>query len=232
MTPPRLTELRCPGCEQAFWIIDSDCRGMGADIPYVRRAYRCTRCGRDGSGCQVLQQAPAEFLLQPHQMYPMTRADFDHWVAILRDHFPSHPLLARLGTTFRPWRSEQARQEYDAFVREHPVAEMKDHDGARRQSPTVAVAWEWLEIMRSGEWLVFTRHDGGMLRVHMAGAAYTARCIDETGAELVLAHDVSTHTVREGIRLYLEGETSRCGRLLTRVHGGPLSRVWRRVRGS
>jgi hypothetical protein len=48
MTPPRLTELRCPGCERAFWFIDSDCRGMGADIPYARRAYRCTRCVHGG----------------------------------------------------------------------------------------------------------------------------------------------------------------------------------------
>ena len=32
----------------------------------------------------------------------MTQADFDYWVEILREYFPEHPLLARLGTTFVP----------------------------------------------------------------------------------------------------------------------------------
>jgi hypothetical protein len=32
----------------------------------------------------------------------MTRADFDHWVAILSANFPDHPLLAELGTSFFP----------------------------------------------------------------------------------------------------------------------------------
>jgi hypothetical protein len=49
-----------------------------------------------------MQQSPHEFLLQPHDMYPMTHADFNHWVAILRADFPDHPCLAELGRGFVP----------------------------------------------------------------------------------------------------------------------------------
>jgi hypothetical protein len=31
-------------------------------------------------------------------MYPMTVKEFDHWVAILRENFPDHPLLGEMGT--------------------------------------------------------------------------------------------------------------------------------------
>jgi hypothetical protein len=35
MTPPRLNELRCPGCEHISWAIDSDYFGMdGVMRPY------------------------------------------------------------------------------------------------------------------------------------------------------------------------------------------------------
>jgi hypothetical protein len=76
---------------------------MGTAGPaYAERAYACRGCGVEGTGWQVLQQAPPEFLLQPHDMYPMTQAEFDRWVGVLRAHFPRHPRLSELGTTFYP----------------------------------------------------------------------------------------------------------------------------------
>jgi hypothetical protein len=38
MTPPRLTELECPHCQQVRWVIDSDYRGEdGVMLPYAER---------------------------------------------------------------------------------------------------------------------------------------------------------------------------------------------------
>jgi hypothetical protein len=88
-TPSRLTELSCPNCEQKTWVMDSDYRGIGGDmIPYSARPYECRACGHNGCGWTLLQQAPADFLLQPHSLYPMTQVEFDHWVSILKEHFP------------------------------------------------------------------------------------------------------------------------------------------------
>ncbi len=103
MTPARLNELSCPTCGQASWTIDSDYRGMdGVMLPYEEREYSCRLCSSTGPGWTLIRQSPPEFLLQPHDMYPMTHADFDHWVAILEANFPDHPLLADLGRRFVP----------------------------------------------------------------------------------------------------------------------------------
>ena len=106
MTPPRLTEIECPECHGTKWIIDSDDRGADVDgdvgLGYAERPHACAGCGRDGPGWSVRQQSPPGFLLQPHDMYPMARADFDHWVAILSANFPDHPRLAGLGKSFFP----------------------------------------------------------------------------------------------------------------------------------
>ena len=106
MTPPRLSEIECPDCRRATWILDCDYRGAdmagGIELAYPERTYACPGCGRSGPGWVVKQQSPAEFLLQPHDLYPMTRADFDHWVVILRTHFPDHPMLAELEKSFFP----------------------------------------------------------------------------------------------------------------------------------
>ena len=57
MTPPRLTELRCPGCQQVSWVVDSDYRGTdGVMIPYDERPYACAGCGRDGIDWKIGQQ--------------------------------------------------------------------------------------------------------------------------------------------------------------------------------
>lgn len=103
MTPPRLNELRCPTCEQASWTIDSDYRGIdGVKLPYEQRVFSCRHCRKTGQGWNLIQQSPPAFLLQPHDMYPMTHADFDHWVAVLKANFPDHPRLADLGKGFVP----------------------------------------------------------------------------------------------------------------------------------
>ena len=105
MTPSRLNELSCPNCGHTNWIIDSDYRGTdGLILPYALREYSCSECGNTGTGWKLIRQSPPEFLLQPHDMYPMTQAEFDRWVAILKTHFPDHPLLAELGKTFYPYR--------------------------------------------------------------------------------------------------------------------------------
>ena len=71
-------------------------------LPYEQRVYSCRGCSNTGPDWTLKQQAPPEFLLQPHDMYPMTQADFNHWVAILKAHFPDHPCLADLGRGFVP----------------------------------------------------------------------------------------------------------------------------------
>jgi hypothetical protein len=101
-TPPRLTEIECP-CGKVFWTIDHDYRGMdGVYVAYSDRRYVCDDCGYEGPGWTLLRQSPSEFLLQPHNMYPMRKKDFDYWVDILKSHFPDHPCVRRLGVTFAP----------------------------------------------------------------------------------------------------------------------------------
>ena|SRR6185503_3015135 len=102
MTPARLNELSCPTCGQASWIIDSDYRGMdGVMLPYGQREYSCRHCSSTGPGWTLIQQSPPEFMLQPHHMYPMTNADFDHWLAILEANFPDYPLPGRFRKRLR-----------------------------------------------------------------------------------------------------------------------------------
>ena len=51
MTPGRLTQLRCPNCQQVTWVIDSDFREMdGVMIPYAEREYTDRRSA-GASGC-------------------------------------------------------------------------------------------------------------------------------------------------------------------------------------
>jgi hypothetical protein len=74
----------------------------GVMLAYDAREYACTSCRHQGPGWTVLQQSPPAFLLQPHNLYPMTQSEFDYWVDILKTHFPSHPVLSGVGTKFRP----------------------------------------------------------------------------------------------------------------------------------
>jgi hypothetical protein len=107
MTPPRLTELECPNCHASHWVIDSDFRGSsiwgeGVELDWGEREYACPRCGYTSVGYTVRQQSPIEFFLQPDPTRPMRAEDFEHWLSILREHFPDDNMLAHAGTTWYP----------------------------------------------------------------------------------------------------------------------------------
>jgi hypothetical protein len=217
MTPGRLNQLQCPGCQQVTWVIDSDCQGPFVTwTPYVERSYACARCGRDGPGWTLGQQSPPEFLLQPQKLCPMTQADFDYWVTVLRNHFPEHTRLQEVGHRFRPYRPEQAEADRQAHARAHPVSEMKDQDGARRVDPDLPVAAEWLEIMKEGDTLLFTRRDGGTLHCELVAAGLSVRCRHANGEMLADVAGVPESTAREAIGMYLRGNAPAAARLVIR----------------
>src|SRR5262252_4400886 len=88
--------------------MDNDYRGMdGVMVLYSEREYLCNTCDYRGLGWRVLQQAPSEFLLQPHSLYLMTQSDFDHWIGILKRHFPDSRCSPR------PCLPEEAIRELD-----------------------------------------------------------------------------------------------------------------------
>jgi len=207
MTPPRLTELKCPGCQQVSWVLESDYRGMDGEwVPYIDRRYACVHCRHDGPGCTVGRQSPPECLLQPHDLYPMTQAAFDYWVDILRTQFPTHPALARLGTTFRPRLPEEVEAMRPAHERTHPVVEMQDQDGARRADPDPRVAREWLEVMKAGDTLAFRRRDGSSLHVMFDGVTHSARWLDRTGTVLAETSGMDEQTARQAMERYLSAD--------------------------
>lgn len=211
MTPPRLTELQCPSCQRISWVIDSDYRGVyGVMLPYDQRRYACVHCRQEGPRWKVGQQSPPEFLLQQHDLYPMTQEAFDYWVGILQAHFPKHPVLSRLGTQFVPRLPEEVAAIRAAHASAHPVGEMKDQDGARRAEPDLRTAIEWLEIMKPGDTLVFSRRDGGTLLLGLDESGHSARCLDGSGGVLAEASGLVERTVREAVECYLNGSTSGC----------------------
>jgi hypothetical protein len=149
-------------------------------------------------------------LLQPHDLYPMTRGEFDYWVTILRMHVPEHPALRSLGTTFFPRLPEDVEEMRQAHARAHPVGVMKDQDGARRVDPDMRTAMEWLELMKPGDTLVFRRRDGGSLQLAFEGLTYSARCNDHAATVLLDTVGLDGPTLREGIEQYLAGRTEGC----------------------
>jgi len=198
-----------------MWVIDSDNRGMdGAMTPYVERRYTCVHCRRDGVGWTLGEQSPPEFLLQPHNLYPMTQAAFDYWVTVLRTHFPAHPLLKEVGHRFRPRLPEEVEAQRQAHRRAHPVYEMKDQDGARRADPDLRTAMEWLDVMKDGDTLVFRRHDGGTLQCAVVASVLSVRCVDVNGEVLGNIAVANEPTAGEAIRLYLLGDAMRCAKHL------------------
>jgi len=217
-TPPRLVELECPKCRHQHWEIDCDFRGAHLvgqrELSYQERTYGCPACNEATAGYRILQRSPPEFFLQPHDLYPMTRAEFDHWVGILETHFPDHPTLSRLGTTFRPRLPEEAEALKEAHARAYPVIEMKDQSGARRREPDMRVAGEWLEIMKPGDVLVFTRRDGGSLDLRLEASGYSGSCRDPAGAAMSHAVGLDERSVREAIQRYLSGDSAGCARYL------------------
>jgi hypothetical protein len=106
-TPARLVQLSCPKCVARHWEIDNDYReanlfSPGDEASYEQRPYLCPACGWTGAGYAVLEKSPPEFFLQPHPLYPMSVADFDRWLAVLRANFPDNPMLQYLGTEWYP----------------------------------------------------------------------------------------------------------------------------------
>jgi hypothetical protein len=230
MTPPRLNEVQCPGCQRTSWVIDSDDQGMDdIHLPYDQRSYACPHCGKNGRGWTLLQQSPIAFLLQPSDRDPMTQAEFDHWVNILRTNFPDASILTGLGTTFFPRLPEEAEALKEAEARAYPVIEMKDQDGARRALPEPRTAGEWFEIMKAGDFLVFSRRDGGMLRVDRGEATHSAHCRDAAGASLALVDGVDERTARQSIGYYLAGDVGGCIRTLERITPSATRRFFRRL---
>ncbi len=121
-TPPRLVELQCPGCQRSHWEIDHDCRAAklvgDRELSYGERTYRCPLCDAPRTGYQVLQQSPPAFFLQPHDLYPMSVAEFGRWLAVFRMQFPKAETLKAVGISWYPgrrrclheWRLTRARR--------------------------------------------------------------------------------------------------------------------------
>ena len=168
-------------------------------------ATLAAHCGHDGPGWKIEQQSPPEFLLQPHDLYPMTQADFDYWICVLRTHVPAHPSLKELGTTFYPRLPEEVEAMRAEHARAHPVLEMIDQDGARRAKPDSGTAWEWLETMNPGDTLVFRRRDGGTLHLRRDVSGQVARQYDEQGVLATETAGLDDEAAREAIERYLRG---------------------------
>ena len=235
MTPPRLCELTCPRCRRVSWEIDYDFRGSrggGAMTPYHERQYTCRHCGASGAGWTLGQQSPPAFLLQPHSLYPMTRDEFARWVNVLKVHFPDHPHLARLGTTFVPMTPDQAAREANEVARGHPVEYLIDQDGARRFSPSEADAVDWVDMMSVGDTLrVVLRAGGELLISSVPDALYDLRCRDahlrvqaeQTGVPLARVH--------RALHDYIHGRERQCIKRLRQGDLSLLARLWRAARG-
>lgn len=205
MTPPRLIELACPGCDGRVWTIDSDVRGIdGVRAAFETEPYSCAVCSRRGGGWRVVQASPPAFFLQPHRLYPMTQDEFDYWVARLREHFPDSPKLASAGGSWRPWlpeEAEAARLEHEAA---HPVFEMRDQDGARRADPDPRTTREWVDIMVPGDWLEFRRHTGHSLRLVRNSDGCIARWRTAEGEDAHVRHGLALDDAYEAARAYLD----------------------------
>ena len=92
-TPPGLVQLRCPTCHADHWEIDHDYRSWNDPTTYFEREYTCPVCGTQRRGFRTREMSPENLFLQPTMM----PQEFEKWVALVREHFPDHPLLARLG---------------------------------------------------------------------------------------------------------------------------------------
>jgi len=206
VTPPRLSEVECPNCRALAWIIDSDYRGIdGVKLPYSEREYSCRGCRRSGAGWTLKQQSPPEFLLQPHDLYPMTREAFAFWVGILRAEYTDHPRLAELGKSFYPRTPQEVEAQKEAYRRAHPVVEMRDQDGSRMEFPDARHALDWLEVMRPTDFVVFVCSDGAALQVAgPAGGPFAVRRTAPDGSVVSEESGCQATRVRDEVLGYLE----------------------------
>jgi hypothetical protein len=106
------------------------------DRGYKDREYTCPKCGRTGSGYKVKQKSPPAFFLQPHAMYPMTARHFQHWLAILKEHFPDHPNLKVIGMSWYP-----GKRRSDHRQRFHPTVALDSSLRVSFPRPHYGVSW-------------------------------------------------------------------------------------------
>jgi hypothetical protein len=205
-TPPRLVEIECPTCNRSHWEIDCDYRGIEPDAGYPDRLYKCPKCGAKSSGWRVKQKSPPEFLLQPHDLYPMTHGDFNHWVAVLKANFPRHPAIKRLGDDFYPRTPEEAQERKPA------VLQMRDQDNSLRIFPESDDVEEWIELMeKETDFLRFLHKDGGELLVFgQASGPFEMSCMDAQGGTIAKCKGVDKEHVLDIIGEYLSGHISDC----------------------
>ena len=113
-TPPRLVELKCPACQRNHWVIDHDYRGSELvgkrELSYDERTYDCPLCSASGTGHQIIQKSPPAFLLQPHDLYPMSVSEFAHWFSIFRTQFPTHEKLGTVGVSWYPGKEQRLHE--------------------------------------------------------------------------------------------------------------------------
>jgi hypothetical protein len=141
----------------------------------------------------------------------MSHEEFDRWVLVLKQEFPDHPKLARLGTTFVPFTLEEFEAARQRHEREHPVYEMRDQDGGCRVDPTASEASDWVSMMVSGDCLDFARRGGGMLRVIFAAPdAFQAICTGPDGEVLVEVTGLTARAVSRAAESYVAGSVPSC----------------------
>jgi hypothetical protein len=218
MTPARLVKLQCPQCQQPHWEIDHDFRGSPLagqeELGYSERVYACPACEANTAGWEVKEASPPEFLLQPHDMYPMTQSEFDYWVEILETHFPDHPRLAELGRKFYPCTPEEA------YARKHDVVEMRDQQMTLRHLPNFDDALMWLKLQGREDTLRFLHKDGGELKVvGPVGGPFTVACADSDRQLLAESEGVSQQRARAIIESYFLGDIRECLEELRRSNG-------------
>ena len=195
-----LVQLQCPECSAQFWVIDYDY--IGPLTP--ERVYTCTSCGRVGVGHAVIQIAPPQFLLQPHDHFPMTLQEFEHWVAILRENFPDHPLLQD-GRSFVPCTPENSYQARPA------VLEMRDGRGRARARPQLSEAAEWLENLGWMNTLTFDHKNGMKLLLHGSlRGAIRASCSGSMGKTIASGSGLTKKRALVALEQFFKGDTDGC----------------------
>ena len=228
MTPLRLSEIGCPRCHETHWIIDSDYRGIGRpDVPYRERDYACPICGQAGSGWTVLVQSPPEFFLQPHDMYPMTKDEFDRWATILRAHFPDSPFVSRLDLPrsdddddlfvshfgrFFPRTPEEAaardvlREEIHLRLRGH-ILEMRG-SRRRKERPSEWDLMDGFSLVKPGNPLSLAHEDGSRIEIAaVPDGRFSLICLGSDAQALAEAPALDRDAVRKVMLAYLDGDS-------------------------
>jgi NAD(P)H-flavin reductase len=109
-------------------------------------------------------------------LYPMTKADFDHWVEVLQENFPDHPRLKELNKRFFPCTPEEA------YSRAPHVVEMRGKEILIRERPDSEFARMWFELEGREEVMRFLSKEGGELKVvGPVGGPFEVICIDSQG---------------------------------------------------